>query len=109
MFNTKERRNRHVSSANQLIPSPSEGGDVNPQMDFRLKPFARWAASQGCLVWNIQRSNSSRNSKSPINLLCSLPFRLSTFVTKPLISTQGITWASMTLLLQLNFHAVNKS
>jgi hypothetical protein len=105
----KRKAVQHVSSANQLLPSSSEGGVVNPQMDCRLKQFVCWARKSRMSCLKHKEFEFQLTQQLPINLPCSLPFRLSTFVPKPLLSTQGNSWASTMFLLQMNFHTVNES
>jgi hypothetical protein len=105
----KRKAEYHVSSANQLLPSSSEGGVVNPQMDCRLKQFVCWARKSRVSCLKHKEFEFQLTQQLPINLPCSLPFRLSTFVPKPLLSIQGNSWASTMFLLQMNFHAVNES
>jgi hypothetical protein len=70
----KRTAEQHVTSATQLLPSPPDGGVVNPPMDFRPKRFYVGHASQGCLVWNIKPSNYSRHSNSTLIFLVPYPF-----------------------------------
>ena len=105
----KRKAEQQVSSANQLIPSPSEGGVVNTPMNFRLKEFVCWAHKSRVSCLKHKAFELQLTQQLPINLPCSLPFRLSTCVTKPLLSNQGNSWARKMLLLQMNFHAVNES
>lgn len=105
----KRKAEQHLSSANQLLPSSFEGRVVNPQMDCRLKQFVCCARKSRVSCLKHKEFEFQLTQQLPINLPCSLSFRLSTFVTKPLPSTQGNSWANTTFLLQMNFHAVNES